>query len=155
MDTKPINKPDYETNRLVHTSIASIEVCFNIATHPTIWSDNQFSIKWTYNDLSFHYCQNLCFLERLEQSSSMSHVLKVQESLQPCWNIKLCGLGLAWIVYDMIHRNKNINPIPPNSTHIHRWEDGEETTLHNAVDPFVDNCFWSLLHAICGWKGYK
>ena len=39
-------------------------------------------------------------------------------SLQSCWNIKLCGLDLTWIVYDMIHRNPKlntyINPIFPN-----------------------------------------
>ena len=101
----------------------------------------------------------------LEQTSSMSHVSIVQGSLQPCWNIKFCRLDLAWIVYDMIqagpwftefaYSNKYINPIAPNTIHIHRREEGEETTLHNAVDQLVDNCFWSLLHAICGWKGYK
>ena len=48
MDTKPINKPDYETNRLVHTSIASIEACFNIATHPIL---DKSSIKFVHKNM--------------------------------------------------------------------------------------------------------
>ena len=53
----------------------------------------------------------------LEQSSSMSYVSTVQDTLRH-------GLFKSEFP-EFTNSNKHINPIPPNPTHIHLREEGE------------------------------